>query len=133
MHDFPVLSKADLKALGKDTDGRCAPVSIAALTGQPYRKVLKLCKAYGWTPETGLNLIDICIIIEELGLTVEVIQGSDDPCVTLAQAKRQVLQHNKRYLLGAREHVLAWVEGAVVDTYHCAGNTKINEIIEIYG
>ena len=126
----PVLTKTDLEVADRFRDN-CGPVSITALIGQPYDIVHNHCKTYDWCEEEGICIVDILLIIRDFGHRTKFLKKESEKYQTLSAVFKRILKPGKKYLIGTKGHVLAWIDGVVVDSYGCAGNTKVLEIIEI--
>lgn len=128
--NVPILTESD-KKMASQFNQNCGPVSIAALLNQPYEVIHEICETYDWCEEEGIDIVDILLIIRDFGFKVKYFEKESKKKLTLAKVKRDILKKGHRYLIGTKGHVLAWVDGVVVDTYRCNGNTKVLEIIEV--
>lgn len=128
--NVPVLTKSDLKKASPHQDN-CAPVSITALTGQPYEVIHEHCETYSWSEADGLDLVDILFVLRDFGYRYKYLKKVSEQGHTLSWVLNNLLDPAKKYLIGTKGHVLAVVYGTVVDIYGCRGNTKVQEIIEV--
>ena len=127
---YPVLSRADQKRSDK-FKANCGPISLTAVLGQPYKVIHDICESYGWTEEGGMQIADLMMIVEDFGYRTRYMKKESKKRHTLAWVKKNLLKSDRKYILGTDGHVLAWVNGEVVDSYDCFGQVRVHEIIEV--
>jgi len=76
-------------------------------------------------------ICDIIMVIEDFGYRTRYMRKESKKKHTLSWVKKNLLKENRKYILGTDGHVLAWINGEIVDSYSCAGQVKVHEIIEI--
>jgi hypothetical protein len=108
--DFDKVSK-DSKSLGETKD--CAVKAVAIVTNTPYKVVHAMMAKHGRKPRRGTPMGITHKVLKELGVWVE---RCDDKfrSRTVNQLKSE-LPKTGRFLVRTRGHILACVNGKVMD------------------
>jgi hypothetical protein len=128
----------------EDETNDCTVRALANVLGMPYRLAHKIMAAAGRKPKQGMMFDQWHPVCERLGLRLVSIHGTTngakyikhkiktarvEPGITLANLLPRLQQG--RYMLKYRGHVLAVVDGKVLDYGDNPAKTKIQAIYKL--
>ncbi len=125
-------NKPTLDDDGRDTPGGCVPFSISKACGIDFGTVLTVCKKYGWNPANGMYSNHALVAARELGYELKWLGqfGTDSQKPPTLKQVIASLHEDRNYVIGVKNHWLAFVKGCVVDTDSAISLAR--RVIEIY-
>lgn len=117
---------------GRGTTGGCVPFSISKACGLSFDTVMDVCEKYGWNRANGMFSSKAVVAARELGYELIRLEqfGANTPTPPTLKQLTAGLPLDRSYVLGVKNHWLAFVNGRIVDNDTATGMAC--RVIEIY-
>lgn len=115
---------------GRDTPSGCVPFSMSKACGIPFSVVANVCRKHGWNHH-GMAQVSAAKAAVELGFNLirQTWIATEKNTPTLKRLLAD-LPSDRNYIIGVKNHWLAYVQGDIVDNDTQTGLAR--RVIELY-